>query len=57
MNLAEKFLKDFEELPQEKKIEVIDFIEFLKKKNENEMRKMMNTIIDDNIHALKELGK
>ena len=48
MNLAEKLLKDFETLPEDKKIEVIDFVDFLKNRNQEKL---------ENIVALKELSK
>jgi uncharacterized protein YfbU (UPF0304 family) len=57
MSLAERFLKDFEELPEEKKKEVIDFIEFLKMRDKNELGKLMDTIIDENREAFKELSQ
>lgn len=57
LSLAEKFLKEFDELPDEKKQEVIDFIEFLKMKKNNELGKLMDTIIEENRLALKELSQ
>ncbi len=57
MSLAERFLKEFDELPEEKKKEVIDFIEFLKMKDRNELGKLMDTIIEENQQALKELSQ
>lgn len=57
MSLAERFLKEFEELPEEKKKEVIDFIEFLKMKEKNELGTLMDTIIKENQQALKELSQ
>jgi uncharacterized protein YfbU (UPF0304 family) len=57
MSLAERFLKDFEELPEDKKKEVIDFIEFLKMRDKNELGKLMDSIIDENREAFKELGQ
>jgi len=57
LSLAERFLKDFDELPEEKKKEVIDFIEFLKVKEKNELGTLMDTIIKENQQALKELSQ
>ncbi|MBB6632614.1 DUF2281 domain-containing protein [Cohnella thailandensis] len=57
MSLEEKLIKDFLSLPQEKQIEVIDFIEFLKSKNTPKIESMMDDIINDNIEALRELAK
>jgi len=57
MTLAEKLLQTFDSLPDDKKREVIDFIEFLKAKNQGELDGMMDAIIAENQEALKELGK
>lgn len=57
MSMAEELLKSFEELPEDKKREVVDFIEFLKTKTNKEMNKMMDMIIEENKFALEELGK
>lgn len=57
MTLAEKLLKDFQELPEEKKQQVIDFVEFLKSKQQQELETMMDDIIDNNKEALLELAK
>lgn len=57
MTLAEKLLQDFQELPEEKKQQVIDFVEFLKTKQEKELEAMMDDIIDTNKEALLELAK
>lgn len=57
MTLAEKLLQDFQELPEEKKQQVIDFVEFLKTKQQKELEAMMDDIIDTNKEALLELAK
>ena len=57
MSLAEKLLKEFEQLPEDQKREVIDFVEFLKTKTRNEVGKLMDVIIDENSEALKELSQ
>ena len=57
MALADKLIKDFEELSDEKKREVIDFIEFLKTKEKKSKADLMDSIIDENEEALKELAK
>lgn len=57
LSLAERFLKEFDELPEDKKKEVIDFIEFLKIKDRKELGELMDTIIEKNRQALKELGQ
>jgi hypothetical protein len=57
LSLAERFLKEFEGLPEDKQKVVIDFIEFLKMKDKNELGKLMDTIIEENRQALGELGQ
>ena len=57
MGLAERFLREFEELPEEKKKEVIDFIEFLKLRDNNELGKLMDSIINENREAFEELSR
>lgn len=57
MTLAEKLLKDFEDLPEEKKHQVIDFVEFLKSRQQNELATAMDDIISENKEALLELAK
>jgi len=57
MSLEEKLLHDFLSLPEDKKIEVIDFVEFLKLKNNVNLENMMDDIIRENRIALDELAK
>ncbi|MGL5511898.1 MAG: DUF2281 domain-containing protein [Sporomusa sp.] len=57
MTLAEKLLQDFQDLPEEKKQQVIDFVEFLKSKQQKELETMMDDIIETNKEALLELAK
>ncbi|NLJ40053.1 MAG: hypothetical protein GX352_00350 [Clostridiales bacterium] len=57
MSLAERFLKEFNGLPDDKKEQVIDFIEFLKAKDRNELGALMDTVIKENQQALKELSQ
>lgn len=57
MTLAEKLLQEFQELPEDKKQQVIDFVEFLKSKQQKELEAMMDDIIDTNKEALLELAK
>ena len=42
MSLEEKLLKDFSTLPEDKKLEVIEFVEFLKSKNQTNIENMMD---------------
>ncbi len=57
MNLNELLYKKIEALPDEKKIEVIEFIDFLNYKKTIKLNHLMDQIIDDNEEALRELGK
>ena len=57
MSLAEKLIKDFEDLPEIQKREVIDFVEFLKIKNQERLENMMDEVIFENQEALEELAK
>lgn len=57
MSLAEKLIRDFEELPEIQKREVIDFVEFLKIKNQKSLEKMMDEVIVENKEALDELAR
>jgi len=57
MSLEEKLLQDFLTLPQDKQIEVIDFVEFLKSKTSPNIELMMDDIINENKEALRELAK
>jgi len=57
MTLAEKLMDEFEKLTEEKKKEVIDFVEFIKIKEKREIENLMDTVIKENDEALKELAK
>lgn len=57
MTSAEKLLQDFQELPEEKKQQVIDFVEFLKSKQQKELEAIMDDFIEINKEALLELAK
>lgn len=57
MTLAEKLMGEFEKLTDEKKKEVIDFVEFIKIKEQREIENLMDTVITENKEALKELAK
>lgn len=57
MSIEEKLVQDFLALPDDKKLEVIDFVEFLKNRSEKHLESLMDEIIVDNSYALKELAK
>jgi len=44
MTLTEKLIKEFEKLTEEKKKEVIAFVEFVKAREQREIENLMNTI-------------
>ncbi|CDX00634.1 Protein of unknown function (DUF2281) [Desulfitobacterium hafniense] len=46
-----------EQLTEEKKQEVIDFVEFIKTKDQKEIETLMETVINENREALEELAK
>jgi len=57
VSIEEKLIQDFLTLPDDKKIEVIDFVEFLKNRSNKQMDSLMDDIINENIEALRELSK
>jgi len=57
VSLAIKLIKDFENLPESQKREVIDFVEFLKNKNQKRLERLMGEVIFENKKALAELIK
>ncbi|WP_298198162.1 hypothetical protein [Desulfosporosinus sp.] len=56
MNLADKLLVEFGQLTEEKQKEVIDFIEFIKIKEQKEIENLMDAVITENKEALEELA-
>lgn len=57
MSIKEKLLREFETLTEAHQNEVIDFIEFLKMREEKNIEKMMDEMINANLEALKGLEK
>lgn len=57
MTLAEKLMVEFVQLTEEKQKEVIDFIEFIKVKEQREIENLMDAVITENNEALKVLAK
>lgn len=56
MTLAEKLLVEFGQLTEEKQKEVINFIEFIKIKEQKEIENLMDAVISENREALEELA-
>ena len=56
MNLAEKLLVEFEQLTEEKQKEVINFIEFIKIREQREIENLMDAVITENKEALEDLA-
>ncbi|GAB6991796.1 DUF2281 domain-containing protein [Paenibacillus pini] len=57
MSIEEKLIQDFMRLPDDKKLEVIDFVEFLQSRTNNDLESLMDEIIIENHEALKELAE
>jgi len=57
MTLAEKLLKDFQELSEERQRQIIDFVEFLRNQEQKELESMMDAVIANNNKAFLELAK
>ena len=57
MTLAEKLLQEFQELPEDKQRQTIDFVEFLRGKEQKKLENMMDDVIVDNKEAFLELAK
>ena len=57
MTLTEKLLKDFQELSEERKRQIIDFAEFLRNQEQKELESMMDAVIANNKEAFQELAK
>lgn len=57
MVLVEKLLQEFQGLPDDKKQQVLDFVEFLQAKQRKEIEQMMDNVIGENKEAFLELAK
>lgn len=57
MTLSEKLMREFEQLTEEKKKEDIDFIEFVKAKEQKELENLMDAAIVENEEVLEEFTK
>ena len=57
MSLPEEIMNELEGLNDLQKKEVLDFVRFLRMKEERELDALMDSIIEDNIEAFRELAK
>ena len=57
MTLSEKLLQEFQQLPEDKQRQTIDFVEFLRNKEQRDLEDMLDTVIVDNKEAFLELAK
>lgn len=57
MTLAEKLLQEFQQLPEDKQRQTIDFVEFLRTKEQKELEDMMDAVIANNKETFLELAK
>lgn len=54
---TQKFLNSFNKLPKENKLEAINCINTCCIKEKTELDYLMNIVIEENIEALRKLGK
>ncbi|MBV7276053.1 DUF2281 domain-containing protein [Clostridiaceae bacterium UIB06] len=57
MGFSEKIIQDVNDLSEEKQKEVIDFIEFLKQKQNKEDDEIIDKVVLENAEAMEELAK
>lgn len=57
MSLPEAIMLELESISDHQKQEVLDFVRFLRMKEEKELDALMDSIIDNNIEAFRELAK
>ena len=57
MSLPEAIMHELKSMNDYQKREVLDFMRFLRMKEERELDALMDSIIDDNLEAFKELAK
>lgn len=50
-------MMEIEGLSESKKLEVLDFVRFLRQREERDLDTLMDRIIDENFEAFKELAK
>ena len=57
MGLPEQIMLELEEMNDNQKREVLDFVRFLRMKKQRERERTMDRLIDENLEALWELAK
>ena len=57
MGLPEQIMIELEGMSEIQKREVLDFVRFLRMKEQREIEQLMDDLIDENIEALRELAK
>ena len=57
MSLPEAIMHELKSMNDYQKREVLDFVRFLRMKEERELDALMDSIIEDNLEAFKELAK
>jgi len=57
MDLSEKISELVKDLSEDKQLQVIDFIEFLRQKQLKEDMEIMDKIFEDNREVMEELAK
>ena len=57
MSLPEAIMHELKSMNDLQKQEVLDFVRFLRMKEEKELDALMDSIIEDNLEAFKELAK
>lgn len=56
-SLPEEIMIEVESMSDAQKREVLDFVRFLRMKEERELDRLMDDIIDENLEAFKDLAK
>ena len=57
MGLPEAIMEEVKKMNDFQKREVLDFVRFLRMKEDRELDALMDGIIEDNLEAFKELAK
>jgi hypothetical protein len=57
MGLPEQIMLELEAMNDNQKREVLDFVRFLRMKEQRELERTMDSLIDENLEALLELAK